>query len=217
MLSADQVDMLGEMLNIAFARAAAPLAVLIGRYVELAAPEVSSLSRSMAVPWLQERFGPDSQVHVVQQAFHPTLAGEAVLVMRAEEKAYAWGLFADPGDVPTAEEEQDAALEVANLLVGACIGRLATLLGTEVRYTPPHLALFNQPLTDFEIASAPDLDLLVVHTRFSVEGTQFESGLFLVLQPEVKTWLAGALDQLIENYLLEEEQHEAIPEVEHSF
>lgn len=216
MLTADQTDMLGELLNIAFARAASPLATLIGRYVELAAPEVSTLSRSMAVPWLQQRFGADSQVHVVQQAFHPTLAGEAVLVMRAEEKAYAWGLFADPHDQPTPEEEKDAALEVANLLVGACIGRLAGLLGTTVRYTPPQLTLFDRPLEELDIANVRDLDLLVVHTRFSVEGTDFESGLFLVLEPEVRSWLATTLERLIETYLLEDDPSDT-PEVEHSF
>lgn len=214
MLTPDQEDMLAELLNIAFARAASPLATLMGRFVELTAPDVSTISRAQALDWLKTRFGHDSHVHVVQQSFHPTLAGEAILVMRADERAHAWGLFADPDEEPEEGEEQDAALEVANLLVGACIGRLAGLLRTSVRYTPPRLALFDRPLTELDIAQVPDITLVVVHTRFTVEGTRFESCLFLVLAPEVVDWLRETLDDLIETYLLEPTAQDVAPRVE---
>ena len=200
MLNADQRDMLGELLNIAFGRAAAPIARLMGRFVGLSPPQVEAINRGTAVPWLQERFGPGSHVHVVQQSFQPTLLGEAILVMRAEQGAYAWGLFADPSDEPDETEEKDAALEVANLLVGACIARLAELLQTSVRCTPPRLTLFGRPLEELEVAPGPDVGLLVIHTRFTVEETRFESCLFLVLSPEVLGWLRGTLDRLVETY-----------------
>ena len=200
MLNADQTDMLSELLNIAFGRATAPIARLMGRFVVLSPPQVEVIQRGSALPWLQERFGEGSHVHVVQQSFQPTLLGEAILVMRAEKGSYAWGLFADPDEDPDELEERDAALEIANLLVGACIGRLASLLQTSVRYTPPRLTLFGRPLEELELSSGPDIGLLVIHTRFTVEETRFESCLFLVLSPDVLEWLRGTLDRLIETY-----------------
>ncbi len=201
MLNADQTEMLAELLNIAFGRATAPLARLMGRFVVLTPPEVDLIQRASAGEFLEERFGSDARAHVVQQAFQPTLRGEAVLVMRADKGAHAWGLFADPMDEPDEDEEKDAALEVGNLLVGACIGRLADLLGTSVRYTPPHLKLFDQPLSELDLRQGPDVQLLVVHTRFSVEGTPFESTLFLVVSPSVLAWLQRTLDRILDEYL----------------
>ena len=198
MLSVDQREYAAELLNIAFGRAAAPLAALMGRFVVLSPPEVTVVRRAAAVGWLEQRFGAGSQVHVVQQAFQPDLSGEAMLVMRAERGAHAWGLFADPEDEPSPAEEKDAALEIGNLLVGACIGRLAELLGTSVRYTPPRLALFARPLEELQVQQAPDAELLVVHTRFTVEDTSFESCLFLVLSDESMVWLHQTLDRMLD-------------------
>ncbi len=50
MLSDDPTDMRSEGRTIAFARTAAPFAVRVGRCVELAALELSCLSRALAVP-----------------------------------------------------------------------------------------------------------------------------------------------------------------------
>jgi len=205
MLSAEQTEYAAELLNIAFGRAAAPLAALMGRFVLLSPPQVSSVRRAQAVGWLEERFGSASHVHVVQQAFQPDLSGEAILVMRAERGAHAWGLFADPDDVPSDAEEKDAALEIGNLLVGACIGRLAEQLGTSVRYTPPRLALFDRPLQELDVKRAPDAELLVIHTRFSVEGTCFESCLFLVLSQESMGWLGQTLDRMLDELFADDD------------
>jgi chemotaxis protein CheC len=206
MLSADQAGYVCELLNIAFGQAAAPLAALMGRFVVLSPPQVSTVRRAEAVSWLGERFGSGSQVHVVQQAFQPDLRGEAILVMRAERGAHAWGLFADPQHEPTEAEEKDATLEIGNLLVGACIGHLAAQLGTSVRYRPPRLALFARPLHELDVPQAPDAELLVIHTRFSVEDTRFESCLFLVLSHESMAWLRRTLDQMLDAFFADDNE-----------
>ena len=97
--------------------------------------------------------------------------------------------------------ESETLMEVGNILIGACVGKIAELLKDVVSYTPPIVAVetgYKEALSGSRYD--PDSTAIVLKTDFCFEKRDITGFLFLVTSNDSVAWLREALKLFIEQY-----------------
>lgn len=131
-------DAVTEMINIAIGRAAASLSELVGDELRLSVPHLEFLTPERAAELLEVETGGADTV-AVRQRFDGTLSGDILLIFperRSLDLVRSMLGAAVPLDQLT-ELEQEALLEVGNIILNACLGSLANQLGLAVQSSLP--------------------------------------------------------------------------------
>ncbi|MGE5503821.1 MAG: chemotaxis protein CheC [Actinomycetota bacterium] len=131
-------DAVTELLNIAIGQAAASLSQLVDDEIKLSVPFVDFLSPSAATTRLdQETQGGESVA--VRQYFQGQFSGDILLIFPGKRSLeLVRSMLGDALPLETLTElEQEALLEVGNIILNACIGSLANQLGTPVESSLP--------------------------------------------------------------------------------
>lgn len=131
-------DAVTEILNIAVGQAAASLSRLVEDEVTLSVPFVEFLTPDQSAERLDEATGGGLSV-AVRQEFHSSFSGDILLIF-PERKSLdlVRSILADavPLDQLT-ELEQEALIEVGNIILNACLGSLANQLGLMIESSLP--------------------------------------------------------------------------------
>ncbi len=131
-------DAVTELLNIAIGHAASSLSQLVEDEVHLSVPFVDFLTPAQAAARLEEETqGADSVA--VRQHFQGRFDGDILLIF-PEKRSLDLVRHMLGDQVPLeqlTELEQEALLEVGNIILNACLGSLANQLGTPVEGSLP--------------------------------------------------------------------------------
>jgi len=205
MITVAETDLLQEIMNIAFGRAASDLAEYIDIFVILSVPQIQLLQAIDLPVYINRELKDYDKVSVVEQSFRGRFRGSAYLVFPSGSGRRMISLF-DGGakffdSEPTHEMEKETFLEVGNILIGACIGKIAELLGDVSTYSPPrviveksNLGLVADNLFD------PDSLAIVLKTVFEFNEKNVSGYLFIVTKQDSFGWLKNALHKYLEQY-----------------
>ncbi len=205
MITAEETDILQEIMNIAFGRAASDLAEYIDIFVILSVPYIKLLPASDLPPYINKEIKNYHKVTVVEQNFWGKFQGNAFLIFPSTTGKKMISLF-DGGDEifesdPIYELEKETFREVGNILIGACVGKIAELLGDIITYSPPRVVIEK---SNHEIVSGslfdPDNLAIVLRTVFEFNEKNISGFLFIVTSQESFAWLKTALHQFLEQY-----------------
>ena len=102
---------------------------------------------------------------------------------------------------PSHELEKETFLEIGNILIGACIGKLAELLGDVTTYSPPRVVV-EKSLRGvvYENLSDPDSMAIVLRTVFEFNEKNISGYMFVLTKQESFAWLKNALHKFLEQY-----------------
>ncbi|MBV5324381.1 MAG: chemotaxis protein CheC [Rhodospirillaceae bacterium] len=131
-------DAVTEILNIAIGQAAASLSQLVDDEVSLSVPEVEFLSPLSAATRLDSATGLLDSV-AVRQRFQSSFSGDILLIF-PESKSLDLVRSLLGSTVPLdslTELEQEALLEIGNIILNACLGSLANQLGISIESSLP--------------------------------------------------------------------------------
>jgi chemotaxis protein CheC len=137
-IGAMERDAVTEILNIAIGQAASALSQLVEDEVRLSVPAIQFLTPSQANARLEAETGSDDSV-AVRQSFSGSFSGDMLLIFPEPSSLdLVRSMLGDmvPLDSLT-ELEQEALLEVGNIILNACLGSLANQLGTAVESSLP--------------------------------------------------------------------------------
>jgi len=195
-------DALAELVNIAFGHAAAPLSELLSGYLHLKVPSVERLLRGAIRERVSGLFGADHRVHMVRQAFRPHFRGESLFVVDAAAAGGLATVFGVPAEEADEDDQRSAILEVANILTGACIGKLSELLETSTHFSPPALVAYDSPVAAVPMPLADDLtEAILIRTDLDVEMSPPLFGCLMLLLPDTAArWLDAALDRFLAQF-----------------
>ena len=205
LIGAEEKDILQEIMNIAFGDAAAELAQVINIFVVLSVPYIRVLQARELPEYIRSEAGGCESISIVEQDFWGEFKGNAILVFQAgagRELAFMLngdtGVF-EPG--ATDRFESEILMEVGNILIGACVGKLAELLGDVVQYSPPKVLIENNannalPQNLFD----PGCSAIILRTMFRFNDKDIGGFLFLVTSHESIGWLKGALAKFMAQY-----------------
>ncbi|MBV5338897.1 MAG: chemotaxis protein CheC [Deltaproteobacteria bacterium] len=204
-ISEEEKEILQEIMNIAFGKAAADLAEVINIFVVLSVPHIEILNAQDLPEYLKSQVSAYDRVSIVEQNFWGDFKGSAFLVFQASAGRELISLFSDDsedfGSEPIDALEKETLMEVGNILIGACVGKLSELLGDAVTYSPPRVVTENSsndaiPVNIFESGSSA----IVLKTVFCFNERNVNGFLFLVTSNDSILWLKKSLAAFMEQY-----------------
>jgi chemotaxis protein CheC len=208
MLTSDESDILQEIMNIAFGRATADLADLINIFINLSVPSVNIIDRSELPSYLTAELTDHSRgISIVEQRFWGRFRGSALLVFPSNVGKELITLLANPENEsfesdPIDELEKGVLMEIANILIGACVGKISELLGDAITYSPPVVIVnqgseegFSGNSTGSEVGS-----VIILRTVFRFERKDVSGFLFLLTDDATVEWLKQALQNFMEQF-----------------
>lgn len=206
LISEEEKDILQEIMNIAFGKAAAELAEVINIFVVLNVPYVKVLQAEELPEYLLYEVRDFSDISIVEQNFWGKFKGSAFLVFPA---GAGKGLITmlDPGHEISFESgsievlEKETLMEIGNILIGACVGKITELLGDVVTYSPPKVVVENKPhdILPNKLFN-PEYTAIVMKTLFRFDERNVSGFLFLVTTHESVAWIKQSLAEFLERY-----------------
>lgn len=179
-------DSLQEIMNMAFGSAAADLAEVVDVFVQLNAPEVQLFTVQSLEAHLVSAIPSFEEARVVEQHFRGDSDGVALLVFPpgAEHKLVS---FFQAGHEELMESdtilelEKEVLMEIGNILIGACVGRIFDLLKRAVSYLPPRITS-GTAFRDLVAAGtfADDDFAITIQTQFDFEDREVSGRLVLI-------------------------------------
>ena len=205
-ISPEEVDILQEIMNIAFGKATAELAELVDIYVNLSVPLVKIISTAELPAYIRDEVRQFDDISTVQQKFWGGLKGFALLVFPAGVGKDLIGLLTgEESDCftsdPLDELEKGTLMEVGNILIGACVGRIAELLRDGLSYSPPVVTTGQASQAIVPTAALETLDFTIaLKTSFSFEKKNVVGFLFIMTGQDSIIWLKKALGDFMEQF-----------------
>ncbi len=204
-ITAEETDLLQEIMNIAFGRAAADLAEYIDIFVLLSPPDVILLQASEIPLYINGELKDYDKVSVVEQSFWGKFKGNAYLFFPAGTGRSIISVLDNGEEVFQSdvahEMEKETFLEIGNILIGACIGKISELLGDFSTYSPPRVVV-EKSSRDIVSSSliVPGNVAIVLRTVFEFHEKNIGGYLFIVTKQESFAWLKTALHKFMDQY-----------------
>ncbi|MDY0189810.1 MAG: chemotaxis protein CheC [Desulfuromonas sp.] len=201
----EEKDILQEVMNIAFGQASAELAEVIDIFVLLSVPDIKVLKGADLPDYLCKELQPAETVNIIEQSFLGKFSGQALLVFPAGAEKDLVHLFTNDQesqsqDIDIDTLETETLLEVGNILIGACIGKIAELLKDIVAYDPPHITAKNISLDGCDSPIPAESFAISIRTMFRFEQQNVEGYLFLIANQSSIDWLKKALMAFLESF-----------------
>lgn len=205
-ISDREKDTLAEIMNIAFGSATADLAEVIDIYVKLSVPNIQVANAGQLPGYIKETVVSYHEISIIEQEFWGDFSGSGLLVLPAMAARELMAILMSSGadnvsNMPIATLEEDVLMEIGNILIGACVGRISELLNTFVTYTPPQI--INQIITDYKtfIDSFDQFQTaIIMKTVFTFEKNDLNGLLLLMTNQGSISWLKKALHAFLEPY-----------------
>ncbi|KWI97085.1 chemotaxis protein [Burkholderia ubonensis] len=220
--TAEQRDALQEIANLAMGRAAARLASLLGRFIELSVPRVRVVQASDAGKALREMTGIHDNVTAVRQGFRSDIKGEALVLCRTANVNRLAALvdhsFGDAAASECARDDDDAVdeagdetaargetssqdelvFDVANVLMGACVSSILDELGRTPVFFPPGLLGANVSFDDvFQPTVLAWSVALLLEVNLGLEDDAFRAHFVMLMAEDSIRLMGDALDALL--------------------
>lgn len=199
-------DALQEIMNISFGQAAAELSEVISLYVTLSVPYIDVLANQDVVRYIQGKIPNTSEMSMVTQMFNGNFNGSSILVFPHGEGKRLLQLFNDDLGGPFDGHDMDvlereSLVEISNIIIGACISKIAEMLGDLVTYSPPRYYAKEQiPETLAECLSGDNSFAIFFKTLFQFEEFDARGYLFLVSNGTALEWLKRAIADYLKKY-----------------
>ncbi|HBN47675.1 MAG TPA: chemotaxis protein CheC [Thalassospira sp.] len=204
-LSELEHDTISELINIGVGRAAASLLEMVDQPVELTVPTITFVERFSDSNLTSS---PEEVVSAVSQSFDGPFKGEAMLVF-PEKRSLELVRRLLKVDVPLdtlTDLEQEALMEVGNIILNACLGSIANVLGEPINCSMPTFrkretrALLNED-TAFDAASGKMPVLMILHVQFMLRQNDIDGYVLFVMDLDSIQTLKELVRRFLENAL----------------
>ena len=208
--TSEEKDILQEVMNIAFGNATADLAELIDIHTILSVPDIRLIDFDKLTEYLKESI-PQNQINnVAGQKFWGDFNGSGLLFLPSgSERALCRFLNLSRLDWVSGEGSRDLdatmksglLLEISNILIGACVGKISDLLNTMVSYTPPELLSLEK--TDYSFLLKhfnTEQRAIVMKTLFQFDQQNITGLLLIMTNDQSIDWLKKALHAFLNAY-----------------
>ncbi|HEY6174423.1 MAG TPA: chemotaxis protein CheC [Kofleriaceae bacterium] len=163
-----QRDALGELVNIGMGQAGDSLARLFNRFIQLSIPRLELIEPAQVSEAIAAMVGTDGPVIAVRQAFSSRIRGEALAIYPAG----GCDALADLVGYPDASSDE-LLLEISNILIGACVGAVASQFSLDLCFSPPSILGRSSVGELFDTRELPWSRALIAEVNFRVTDRAF--------------------------------------------
>jgi len=205
-LDAEEHDILQEIMNIGFGSAAADLAGVIDIHVQLSVPTIMVIPSSELINYIRENMAGANEISIIEQNFWSKFRGTALLAFTAGAGRALLSLMGDMGEQsfesdPMRVLEKEMLMEIGNILSGACVGKVAELLGDVVFYSPPRVIIGAiESSSASKITFETNSFVIILQTIFNFGSQNLSGCLFLIVNQDSINWLKQALKNFLSQF-----------------
>jgi chemotaxis protein CheC len=199
-------DVLQEIMNISFGQAAADLSEVINLYVTLTVPHIDLLRFDGILPLITKDIARTTDIGMVKQFFSGKFNGSSVLIFPHGEGKKLLRLFdetagAGSSDYDVDVLEKETLIEISNIIMGACISKIAELVKDVVSYSPPRYYAQDQIQGALREAFA-DKESFAIFFKTMFHFKEFDASgfLFLISDESTLAWLKKAIEDYLRQY-----------------
>ena len=194
-----QQDMLTELFNLGMGNAAAALSEMVSEEVLLSVPEVKFMEKNELAKMLTEDSG--GQVSGVAQQFHGMLLGKALLTFPSDKSLELVRLLLQD-TVPfenLTEFEEEALLEVGNIIINAGLSSLADIFEDEITSDLPTFknGSCTEVIDSTDNKTDTQTTVLYLQVNFTIELQNIKGYVVFLLNVESMEYLANSIDKYI--------------------
>ena len=204
--SEEEKEILQEIMNIAFGNATAGLAGVIDIYVILSVPKIQVIRIGNLQEYLKKELNASGKTSIVDQRFWGDFNGSGFLVFPTGSGEDLISLLEGKsiGSYhPKSKDllERETLIEIGNILIGACVGKISELLNTFVTYSPPRVITeidyeCNHLIDQFD----PSQTAIVMKTIFKFKQKDINGFLLILTNQESIGWLRKSLNEFMDSY-----------------
>jgi len=202
----EEIEILQEIMNIAFGRATADLAEYIDIFIKLSVPDINIKQMDDLSGYISDAIRNHGPISVVEQKFWGKFKGYALLIFPAGSGKELISILSGEeidtyGSDPIDELEKATLMEVGNILIGACIGKIADILKDIITYSPPVVLLEKHAGAIIPHKQLhPHDHVIILRTIFNFESREVSGLLLLLFSQDSTPWLKKALNEFMEQY-----------------
>ncbi|MFH0995063.1 MAG: chemotaxis protein CheC [Pseudomonadota bacterium] len=200
-------DALQEIMNISFGQAAADLSEVINMYVTLTVPFINILRIDEIYPCIRNEVSAKYDMSMIRQFFSGKFSGSSILIFPHGEGKKLLQLFDESVDLSASSGydsdilEKETLIEISNIIMGACVSKIAGLLGDMVNFTPPRYYAQDQiHITLNEAFAGDDAFAIFFKTVFHFKEFDASGFLFLISNYSTLEWLKKAIEGYMNQY-----------------
>lgn len=194
-----QRDVMMELLNIGMGRAAAVLSEMLGEEIYLSVPFVDLLPRREATELVTVKGS--ERIVAVQQQFAGLFWGDTMLVF-PEEKSLELvrALIRDHSSLGIMTEmEQEAFMEIGNIILNSCIGTISQILNSPVSGSLPILLQGSyEDIFENKVGLLPEDEVvMVLRMDFSLHERSMNGCVVFIVDGNGIDALRESIDRLL--------------------
>lgn len=198
-LSEDERDCFQEITNVAMGQAADRLARLLNVYVVLPIPNVNIIEVNEFAMTLKALDDANSVSAVCQGFIGAGVAGEALLIFNDASFSDISKLL-DYGDAQTRHEELEMLMDVANVLIGACIQGIGNQL--DIDFSQSHPTVLGQHCAISELINEQQARwhrTMAIEINYTIEDHNINCDLLLLFTEDSVRHLQTLISFLLED------------------
>ncbi|MBF0458200.1 MAG: chemotaxis protein CheC [Nitrospirae bacterium] len=182
-----EVDTLQELMNIAFGQASADLAEVINVFIVLSVPSIKINKEESLTEFINSEIGDLKGYKIVEQSYWGKSRGVALLAFPHEAELELIAMFREDADTVVDAEMSDELdnemlIEIGNILIGACVSKLAELLKDLVTFVPPRV-ISGEQLVEALVENRFESEtsrVILLKTVFRINDRELSGHLFLL-------------------------------------
>jgi len=199
LLADDKRDALQEIVNIGMGAAGRALAQVLNAFVELAVPSVDFVDRRRVTTLLNTGAWADSELVAVRQPFFGRIMGESLMLFDGSEAGRLADLVGHT-EPPSVEQRHELLLDLANIVIGACVNGIAEPLREIVSFAAPSMLVGRPKVCGFALQdSGSGQRGLVINVDFKLEARSFRSRVLVFLAEQSLALIDGAISRFLDD------------------
>lgn len=204
-----EIDTFQEIMNIGFGQAAADLSEIMNVTLELGIPYLKVVRIADMIVFIKNEINDFGSCNIIEQVYWGHSRGMALLIFPHQTGKEILSIFQDDGpyafESDNIEElEREVLIEIGNILIGACVGKISELLNDTITYEPPRLILGNAFQEAFlKGMFEPASWAILLKTVFKFDDAKDADGsgyLFLINSQTAINHIRRALAEFLEQY-----------------
>ncbi len=199
-----ELDALKEMMNIGFGRAAGELSDILGTQVALAVPQIEVMRFDEIDKYLFSTMKEETGYNVIRQFFIGNFEGRSLLLLPYSQGKLFFSCFCDSLEYDSGIDidllEKETLLEIGNIIIGACVGKIAELLKDRVKFSPPSFIRIKADQILPDENAGEEKFVLSFKTVFQFEHQNVSGYLFLIIDYGTAKWLKDAISDFLGQY-----------------
>lgn len=179
-----EADLLKEVFNVGIGYAAASLSVLMRQPISLSVPQLEFFDR----PELTQYLGAEKQLCIVQQQVTGEFCFTSTLLFPEESSINLVRSFAPPGleDSMLLEMLEEGMAEIGNILINACIGKIAEMADVKFDLSLPEYRIVSA-VEDFvnDLShDADDSNILLISVEMLMRESSYRGDMIFLFDRE---------------------------------